>query len=60
MRKPYQIAISPKGVAFRVRPGQKIPDDWKLFIWSDYYFKTDGSLKERFTRLPIYAHQAYD
>ncbi len=50
----FHIAINPEGVAFRVKPGQALPDGWKLFIWSDYYFKTNGSLKERFTRLPIY------
>ncbi len=50
----YHIAISPDGVAFRVEPGQAVPDHWKLFMWSDYYFNPDGSLKERFSRLPIY------
>ncbi len=50
----WHIAISPARVAFRVEPGQAVPDDWKLFMWSGYYFKLDGSLKERFSRLPIY------
>ncbi len=60
----WHIAISPEGVAFRVKPGQELPEGW-LIAKPDYtpsgsepgsciYFNPDGSLKERFSRLPIY------
>ncbi len=60
----WHIAISPKGVSFRVEPEQELPEGWVRAkpdytpsgseSGGCYYFNPDGSLKERFTRLPIY------
>jgi len=64
MRTSYQIAISPGGVSFRIEPDQTLPPDWIRLhperFDSQVYFNADGSLKERFSRLPIYAHKADD
>ncbi len=63
----WHIAISPEGVAFRIEAGQELPVGWYKVLpttfWLDTYygksegvnfFNPDGSLKERFSRLPIY------
>ena len=60
----WHIAVSPEGVSFRVEPGQELPEGWVriepgkadsiITRMGQDYFYLDGSLKERFTRLPIY------
>ncbi len=56
--RKYHIAISLGGVFFRVGLKQSLPEGWVRIDpdidRSQIYFNSDGSLKERFSRLPIY------
>ncbi len=57
----WHIAISPDGVSFRIEPEQELPEGWVRISFYPYraggrtYFKSDGSLKKKYLRLPIYS-----
>lgn len=62
----WHITISPEGVSFRVEAEKELPEGWVriepgeahnlITLMSQDYFNPDGSLKERFSRLPIYGY----
>ncbi len=61
--KRYHIAISLGGVFFRIETEQLLPEGWVRIDpeidRSEIYFKPDGSLKERVSRLPIYVDKKH-